>query len=117
MTFQRDEVYITNVVKCRPPENRTPGREEVELCSPYLLKQLEIIRPRVIVTLGKVAADFFVRSPLGMTELRGKFFEFQQIPVMPTFHPSYLIRNEGNKEIKRLVWEDMQQVMRLLGRK
>jgi uracil-DNA glycosylase family 4 len=117
MKFQREDVYITNVVKCRPPENRTPHRLEIEMCQGYLREQLEMIKPKVIVTLGKVAADFFIQSSLGMTALRGNFYEFNKIKVMPTFHPSYLIRNEGNKEIKKMVWEDMKKVMAFLGKK
>ncbi len=117
MDFQRDEVYITNIVKCRPPENRTPHVDEIQMCQEYLLLQLEMIKPRVVVTLGKVATDFFVRSRLGMTALRGNFYEYDNIQVMPTFHPSYLIRNEGNKQLKRMVWEDMKKVMTFLGRK
>jgi DNA polymerase len=117
MNCRRQDVYITNVVKCRPPQNRTPVREETEKCRPYLLAQIESIAPRVIVCLGKVATDFFHPSAAGISSLRGNFFEYGKILVMPTFHPSYLIRNEGNKEIKRLVWQDMQKVMEALGRK
>ena len=117
MKFRRDEVYITNVVKCRPPSNRTPVREEVEKCKAYLLAQIELIQPKVIVTLGKVATDFFVPSAAGMSSLRGNTHEFGKILVMPTFHPSYIIRNEGNKKIKKLVWDDMQKVMAVLGKK
>jgi DNA polymerase len=117
MKFKREEVYITNIVKCRPPENRTPHKQEIEMCQDYLREQLGMIKPKVIVTLGKVAADFFIESKLGMTALRGNFFEFNNIKVMPTFHPSYIIRNEGNKEIKKMVWEDMQKVMAFLGKK
>jgi DNA polymerase len=76
-----------------------------------------MIEPKVIVTLGRVAADFFIRSSLGMTALRGDFHDFQNIKVMPTFHPSYLIRNEGNKKLKRMVWEDMKKVMAFLDKK
>jgi uracil-DNA glycosylase family 4 len=117
MTFREDEVYIANMVKCRPPDNRVPHHEEIEACSPYLIRQIELIRPRVIVTLGKTPTDYFVPSRAGMTARRGKFGDFRGIPVMPTFHPSYLVRNEGNRELKRMVWEDMQKVMVLLGRK
>jgi len=117
MGYQRQEVYITNVIKCRPPQNRTPYKKEIEQCSPYLLEQIEMIQPKVIVTLGKVAADFFVESDLSMSLLRGNFYEFKKIRVMPTFHPSYIIRNEGNQEIKRMVWEDMKKVMAFLGKK
>lgn len=117
MQFKREEVYITNIVKCRPPENRNPHKQEIEMCQDYLREQLEMIKPEVIVTLGKVAADCFIQSKLGMTALRGSFYEFNNIKVMPTFHPSYIIRNEGNKEIKKMVWEDMKKVMAFLGKK
>jgi uracil-DNA glycosylase family 4 len=117
MTFREDEVYITNMVKCRPPENRVPHHEEIETCSPYLVRQIELIRPKVIVTLGKTPTDYFAPGREGMTARRGRFGDYRSIPVMPTFHPSYLVRNEGNRELKRMVWEDMQKVMALLGRK
>jgi len=117
MKFRREEVFIVNVIKCRPPENRTPQREEVGKCQAYLLAQIRTIRPRVIVALGKVSTDFFQPSTLAMGELRGRFFEFEGIPVMPTFHPAYVLRNEGNKDVKKLVWQDMQNVMALLGKK
>jgi uracil-DNA glycosylase family 4 len=116
MKFEEQEVYITNVVKCRPPENRVPHREEVETCWPYLERQIELIAPRVIVTLGKTPTEYFVPGRAGMGELRGKFGDYKGIPVMPTFHPSYLIRNEGNRELRRRVWEDMKKVMALLGK-
>lgn len=114
MGFPREEVYIANVIKCRPPENRTPRPDEIKVCSHFLLKQIEMIRPRVIVTLGKVATEFLLQSSRSMSELRGHFGEFQRIPVMPTFHPAYLVRNERNKQIRKMVWEDMKQVMKLL---
>ena len=117
MTFLEDEVYITNMVKCRPPENRVPHHEEIETCSRYLIRQIELIRPKVIVTLGKTPTDYFVPGREGMTVRRGRFGSYLGIPVMPTFHPSYLVRNEGNRELKRMVWEDMQKVMALLGKK
>lgn len=117
MDFCREEVYITNVVKCRPPDNRTPRREEIEKCKGHLLEQIKLVSPLVIVSLGKVATDFFIKSRLGMTALRGEFYEFGQIRIMPTFHPSYIIRNEGNKKIKKMVWEDMKRVMAFLGKK
>ncbi len=118
MTYDRAEVFITNIVKCRPPNNRVPHRDEIQVCTPYLLEQIRNIRPKVIVTLGKVAADFFIPdSQGGMTAIRGRFQDWNGLPVMPTFHPSYLIRNEGNKEIRRMVWDDMRKVMAFLGRK
>ena len=117
MHYKREDVYITNVIKCRPPENRTPHADEIEQCRDYLLAQIRMIQPRVIVTLGRVAADFFIRSRQGMTALRGNFHEYGDIQVMPTFHPSYLIRNEPNKILKKMVWEDMKKVMAFLGKK
>ncbi len=117
MKFKREEVYITNVVKCRPPGNRNPQEDEIASCRDFLLAQIEGIDPKAIVTLGRVAAGFFIKSSQGMTALRGDFHDFQHIRVMPTFHPSYLIRNEGNKKLKRMVWEDMKKVMAFLGKK
>ena len=117
MDYKREEVYITNIVKCRPPENRTPHADEIEQCKGYLFEQIKMIQPRVIVTLGRVAADFFIRSREGMTALRGNFHEYEGIQVMPTFHPAYLIRNEANKIFKKMVWEDMKKVMAFLGKK
>jgi len=114
MGYARSEVYIANVVKCRPPENRVPHREEAEVCAPFLLEQIAVLRPRVIVALGKTAVDFFVPNVKAMGPVRGNFQEWHGLLVMPTFHPSYLIRNEGNKEIKRMVWNDMQKVMAFL---
>lgn len=115
MGFERSEVFIANIVKCRPPENRVPHRDEAEACAPYLLEQIAVLRPRVIVTLGKTAADFFLPNVKAMSSIRGVFQEWHGLPLMPTFHPSYLIRNEGNKEIRKMVWDDMQKVMALLA--
>ncbi len=117
MKFSRSEVYITNIVKCQPPGNRAPLTDEVETCTPYLLRQIDIIQPAVIVALGGVAASFFVPGEMKISRLRGAFFDYGLVKVMPTFHPSYLIRNEGNTEIKRKVWDDMKKVMSLLGKK
>jgi DNA polymerase len=114
MGYDRSEVFIANVVKCRPPENRVPRREEAEACAPFLLEQIQALRPRVIVTLGKTAVDYFLPDVKAMGSIRGQFQEWHGLPLMPTFHPSYLIRNEGNKEIKRMVWNDMQKVMAFL---
>jgi DNA polymerase len=118
MTYDRADVFITNIVKCRPPDNRVPHRDEVEACAPYLLEQIGAIRPKVIVTLGKSATDFFLPDAVGgMTSIRGRFYAWRGLQVMPTFHPSYLVRNEGNKEIKKMVWDDMRKVMAFLGKK
>jgi len=108
MGFQREEVYIANVVKCRPPDNRTPLPDEVATCTPFLFSQIDIIRPEVIVALGAPAAQALVGSTAGITKIRGTFREFRGILVMPTFHPAYLLRNPA---AKRQVWDDMQQVM------
>jgi len=117
MEFTREEVYITNVVKCRPPDNRTPNKDEINQCKEYLMEQIAMIKPKVIVCLGKVATDYFVPSKMGITSLRGQFYEFNQIKIMPTFHPSYLLRNEGDKTKKKMVWEDMKKVMAFLETK
>lgn len=114
MGFQRKDVYITNIVKCRPPNNRNPNNQEIELCQDYLFEQIEMIQPRVIVTLGNVPTQFFLKTRSGITSLRGTFHDSPQYRIMPTFHPSYLIRNEGNRELRRQVWDDMQQVMSYL---
>lgn len=117
MNFEREDVYITNVVKCRPPNNRVPNPGEIEECKGYLLEQIDMIKPRVIVTLGNVSAHFFIPTRSGVTTLRGNFYPFNDILVMPTFHPSYLVRNEGNRELRKMVWKDMKKVMDFLGRK
>jgi len=117
MKFERREVYITNVIKCRPPENRNPRITEIEKCQRFLLKQIELISPKVIVTLGNVPTRYFLNKTAGITSLRGRFYSYHDIKIMPTFHPSYLVRNEANKELKKMVWEDMKKVMAVLGKK
>ena len=112
MKLRREDVYICNVVKCRPPGNRNPEPDEVAACEPFLVRQLRAIRPEVIVALGKFAAQTLLRSKTPITQLRGRWFDYQGIMLMPTFHPAYLLRNPGDK---RLVWEDIQKVMRVLG--
>jgi uracil-DNA glycosylase len=112
MKLQRQDVYICNVVKCRPPGNRNPEPDEVAACEPFLVRQLRAIGPEVIVALGKFAAQTLLRSKTPITQLRGRWFDYQGIMLMPTFHPAYLLRNPGDK---RLVWEDIQKVMRVLG--
>ena len=108
MGFERDDVYIANVVKCRPPGNRNPEPDEIEVCEPFLLRQIEAIKPEVIVALGKFAAQTLLRSDIPITRLRGQFLKLRDIDVMPTFHPSYLLRNPA---AKREVWDDMKKVM------
>jgi DNA polymerase len=111
MGFKRSDVYIANIVKCRPPENRNPEPDEIETCAPFLLKQIEIIKPKAIICLGKFAAQTMLETLEPITRLRGKMGEFKGIPVMPTYHPAYLLRNPGAKKI---VWEDVKRVMKIL---
>ncbi len=113
MGYEREEVYIGNILKCRPPENRDPLPEEVEACFPYLTKQLELIKPKVIVALGKHAAHTLLGVKTPITKLRGNWGNFRGIPLMPTFHPSYLLRDR-NKSWD--VWDDMKEVLKLVGR-
>jgi uracil-DNA glycosylase len=112
MKLRREDVYIANVIKCRPPENRNPEPDEVTSCEPFLLRQLELIGPEVIVALGKFAVQTLLRSKTPITQMRGRWYDYHGIKLMPTFHPAYLLRNPGDK---RLVWEDIQKVMRELG--
>jgi DNA polymerase len=113
MGLSRPEVYIANIVKCRPPDNRDPERDEAETCRPFVEAQIRIIEPEVIVTLGKVPLQWLLRAKVpGITRVRGQWFSYEGIPAMATFHPAYLLRNP---EAKRPVWEDMQAVMAKLG--
>jgi len=113
MGYQRTEVYIANVVKCRPPNNRKPQREEMDMCLPYLRQQIGLIRPRVIVGLGGTAMEGLLGRPVGITRMRGVWQEYEGIKLMPTFHPSYLLRDPSKK---KEVWLDLQAVMAELGR-
>lgn len=108
MGLEREEVYICNVEKCRPPQNRDPRPEEIEACEPYLKRQLAAIRPQVIVTLGKFAAQTLLQDQAPISRLRGHWREYQGIALLPTFHPAFLLRNPASK---REVWEDMKQVL------
>lgn len=103
----RQEVYITNIIKCRPPENRNPAAEEIAACEPFLIKQLRAIRPRLICALGTFAAQTLLKTEEKISSLRGKFQEYQGIPLMPTYHPAFLLRNPQRK---REVWEDMKKI-------
>lgn len=114
MGYSRDEVYIANIVKCRPPENRNPLPGEVDTCMPFLIRQAESIEPRVIVCLGSVATQNLLGTDEKITRLRGHFTEWRGIPVMPTYHPAFLLRNSN---MKKPVWEDMKKVMKELGKK
>ena len=112
MGLQRQDVYICNVVKCRPPENRTPEKDEVETCSPFLLRQLDAISPKVIVCLGSVAAQTLLETNRGISHFRGEWLEFRGRKLMATYHPAYLLRNPS---AKGEVWKDLQKVMAELG--
>jgi uracil-DNA glycosylase len=112
MSLQRKDVYICNVVKCRPPENRTPEKDEVEICSPFLLRQLDAIAPKVIVCLGSVAAQTLLETNRGISHFRGEWLEFRGRKLMATYHPAYLLRNPS---AKGEVWKDLQKVMAVLG--
>jgi uracil-DNA glycosylase len=105
--LKREEVYICNVLKCRPPENRTPLPEEVERCLPYLEQQIAVIRPSLICALGLSAAQALLRTKASMTSMRGRVFEFRGVPLIPTYHPAALLRNPG---LKREAWVDLQRV-------
>lgn len=112
MKLRREEVYICNVVKCRPPGNRNPEPDEIAACEPFLRKQLQALKPRVIVTLGNVPTHTLLNTKEGITRLRGKWQTYEGVPLMPTFHPAYLLRNPKDKA---LVWDDIKQVMVKLG--
>lgn len=121
MGFTRDEVYIANVLKCRPhmppgaPGNRPPTPDEMATCLPYLTEQIEIIQPKVLVALGATAVEGLLGRRETMSKMRGRWHSYGETPLMITFHPSYLLRNQSNTE-KRKVWEDMLQVLERLGR-
>ena len=104
----RDQVYIANVLKCRPPGNRNPKSSEIESCEPYLIRQVMLIQPKVICALGTFAAQMLLRTDAQISNLRGHFHSYHGIKVMPTYHPAYLLRNPGGK---RQVWEDIQKVV------
>lgn len=114
MGLARQQVYIANIVKCRPPGNRVPSPDEIASCTPYLERQLEIIRPQVIVTLGLPATRHMLQVTSSMGRMRGNWHEWRGIKLMPTFHPSYILRVD-NRETKALVWSDLKQVMVELG--
>jgi DNA polymerase len=114
MELKREEVYICNVVKCRPPQNRPPESDEVAACVPFLLRQLESVKPEVIVALGTSAAQALLQTKVPISKLRSKFHDFHGIPLMPTYHPSYLLRSGGNSDSFWSVWDDMTQVLQLL---
>jgi DNA polymerase len=112
MQFTRSDVYITNIVKCRPPKNRNPEQQEAETCIAFLKRQIELIQPKVIVLLGAIPLQFLMKRT-GITRSRGQWLEYNGIKVMPTFHPAYLLRNPA---AKKDVWHDLQMVMQLFGK-
>lgn len=111
MGLSRDQVYIANIIKCRPPENRNPEPEEIIACEPFLIRQLGAIRPKVICALGKFAAQTLLKTEEKISSLRGRWFTYQGIRILPTYHPAYLLRNP---EDKRLVWDDLKKIMTAL---
>ena len=114
MGLKRDEVYIANIVKCRPPMNRDPERDEIEQCRGFLERQIDIIMPDIIMSLGRIAASTLMgNEKLKITAIRGKIFDYRGIPLVPTFHPAYLMRNPKDKW---LTWNDAQKVLERLER-
>lgn len=116
MTLKREEVYICNIIKCRPPENRDPESDEIDACLPFLKKQLALIQPEVICTLGRIAAQSLLGGDFKITRERGRWQSFEGISVMPTFHPAYILRNpDRERELKGQVWEDIKKIMKRMG--
>lgn len=113
LRMKRSEVFIANVIKCRPPQNRNPEPDEILSCQPFLEEQIRAIRPRVLVGLGKFGAQWLLKTAAPITRLRGRVGDYQGIAVMPTYHPAFLLRNPA---AKKDVWADMKEVLRLLGR-
>jgi DNA polymerase len=113
MGYRREEVYIANVVKCRPPGNRNPEPDEMDACEPFLRAQIRAVGPRVIVALGKIAAQTLLRDATPISRLRGRWATYEGVRLMPTFHPAYLLRSP---EEKKKAWEDLQAVMKELGK-
>jgi uracil-DNA glycosylase family 4 len=111
MGLSRKDVYICNILKCRPPRNRNPKPDEIHACEPFLIKQLQVINPEVICALGTFAAQTLLKKDTPITALRGRFHSYQGIKLMPTYHPAYLLRNPG---AKKQVWDDIQMVMKML---
>jgi uracil-DNA glycosylase len=114
MSLSRADVYIANVVKCRPPENRLPEKDEITTCSPFLLRQIEVIKPKVICCLGSCSAQTLLQTAQGISKFRGEWLEFRGTKLMATYHPAYLLRNPA---AKGEVWKDLQKIMGHLGLK
>src|SRR6201987_237228 len=114
MGLKREQVYIANVVKCRPPQNRTPEKDECDTCSPFLMRQIDVIKPKVIVALGAVAAKNLLAVSDSMSNLRGRWYDFRNSKLLVTYHPAYLLRDPRQK---KEAWKDLQMVMKELGLK
>ena len=112
MGLKREDVYIANILKCRPPENRNPLPAEIAYCSPYLIRQVELIKPKVICALGKFSAQTLLATETPISKLRGNFYDYHGTKLMPTYHPAYLLRNPGEK---KTVWEDMKKIAKEMG--
>jgi len=117
MGYNRELVFIGNIIKCRPPNNRNPLKDEVDACLPYLKRQIDLMKPKVLVCLGKVALENLLEGSYSITRVRGQRFEYNGIPVIPTFHPSYILHQRSQQEISKAkwsVWEDMQKVLSII---
>ena len=112
INLPREEVYIANIIKCRPPQNRNPEPDEIQSCNPFLMKQIRVIQPKIICALGTFSAQTLLKTDTKITALRGKFFDLEGIKVIPTYHPAFLLRNP---ERKREVWEDMKKIVELIS--
>jgi uracil-DNA glycosylase len=112
LALQREDVYIANVVKCRPPSNRTPEKDECDVCSPFLMRQIDVIKPKVIVALGAVAAKNLLAVNDSMANLRGRWYDFRNSKLLVTYHPAYLLRDPRQK---KEAWKDLQMAMKFLG--
>ena len=117
MGYSRESVFIGNIIKCRPPGNREPLKEEVEACLPYLKRQIKILKPKVLVCLGRVAFNNLMGANYSISKVRGEQFEYENIPVIPTFHPSYILHQRTKENISKAkwsVWEDMLRVLDII---
>ena len=113
MGFRRDDVYIANVIKCRPPGNRPPKPDEVATCEPFMRRQIASINPEIVCALGSFASQAVLRRPDKISMIRGRFFLVDGVKILPTYHPAYLLRSPGEK---RVVWEDLQKIMAVLNK-
>ncbi len=112
INLPREEVYIANIIKCRPPQNRNPELDEIQSCNPFLVKQITVVQPKIICALGSFSAQTLLKTDSKITALRGKLFDLEGIKLIPTYHPAFLLRNP---ERKREVWEDMKKIAELIG--